>query len=335
MIARRYRVEAKICGGMTKPSVVRLLFASLSVLLVQPVHAACRSIDDVPAVKINPITQAALQAMDINRALAFEILRRVAVPETRGCWAGSTGNFDKQIVSVGSMQWNYGQKTLQFLLFKYRESFLTQAAFDQEIQRLMPKHGATIFSEGCRHETLSAACKSYLLAHQTNGRLSPDLAEEYDALFNSDPMIQIQVDRFLSILTSVSSDIKRLFGDGKPTQLRVKWAIDTKIQQGSFPTNAKIDAYRKATAKLDANGRRQQLLSIVNWYNTEAWTSAINKIYTEAPDSPREKEIFDLVNLSYIRAQDANGNGGAYRALALQRRVTIVLDKGSVAGRRF
>ena len=226
---------------------------------VHDAYAACRAVADNSKIVISPGSAAALQKMHVDRRLAFEILLRTSVPETRGCWGGVAGNFDGQVVSAGAMQWNFGQQTLQFILFEYRRSFLTDAAFHTEIAAIMPRYGQLLFSEGCAHEKLSRACRAALLSHQHAGAIDPDMAHELEALFNSDAMVQVQVDRFLSILTSVGSDLKRLFGDGVPSPLKVKWAMDTKIQQGSFPTDVDIRLFRARSANFTASARRDEM----------------------------------------------------------------------------
>lgn len=314
--------------------------------------ATCRPVADNPKIVIAPSVQQALAKMQIDRATAFEFLKRTSIPETQGCWGGVSGNFDGQIISAGAMQWNYGQKTLQFLIFSFKRSFLTEAAFKDEVRRLMPRYGDLVFSEGCAHDPLTPSCRSALLAHQHGGRLDPDFAAEWQALFESDAMVQVQTDRFLSILTSISSDLTRLFGNSKPTPLRVKWAIDTKVQQGSFPTDAKVRFFRSRSSGLDANGRYQQLNDLVDWYsglsgslweegvrydfryNAKVWKDRIYALYHPRL-APEEPEIFELMNLSFIRSRDAMGKGGAFQANAFERRVTIILDRGTIGGRKF
>lgn len=216
----------------------------------------------------------------------------------------------------------------------------------------MPTYGVLLFSDGCRMSPISKACRDGMLAVQSKGRLNPAFASEINALFESDPMLQIQVDRYLTTLTSVASDLKRLFGNGTPSELRVKWALDTKTQQGSFPTDAHIKAMRAKVAKLTSAQRHANLMGMVNWYdglcqfpisegirhdcafNRPAWAQRIDRLY--APSlSTEESEVLDLMNLTWLRSVQSQGNGGAYQALTFQRRVTIILGTGSVAGHIF
>lgn len=251
------------------------------------------------------------------------------------------------------MQWNFGKKTLQFLLFKYRQSVQTEAASNAAVHALAPKCGDLIFSEGCCHEKLSAECRHAMLAHQRNGRLNPDFAAEWDALFNSDAMIQVQVDRFLAILTSVRSDLVRLFGDRQPSAIEIKWALDTKTQQGSFPKDTDIARYRERAAHLSPAERRAQLHNIVSFYsatchglladgvrydcevNPPSWLERFDRLCTPHGVAPEEPLLFDLLQLSMIRSMESSNRGGAYQALTLQRRATIILGCGSIGGRRI
>jgi len=94
---------------MIRYSLTLILSCALSMLLASEAKAECRKVGDIPTIAFSPQAETALAEMKISRAQAFRILWRTAMPETQGCWAGGTGNFDGQIVSVGSMQWNFGQ----------------------------------------------------------------------------------------------------------------------------------------------------------------------------------------------------------------------------------
>jgi hypothetical protein len=345
------------CDGTSKEVAIRishiiLLGVIANALCFGFVNAACRTVSDDPKIRISTVAQAGIARMRVDRSLAFAILRATATPETRGCWGGIAGNFDGQIVSAGAMQWNYGQKTLQYLMTRYRKSFFTNAAFQNELSTVMPKYGNLVFSAGCTSAVLSDTCKTALLSHQHRGVIDPDMASELEALFNSDAMVQIQFDRFLTMLTSVASDLNRLFGDSPPSPLKVKWAMDTKVQQGSFPTDSEVNFFRKMTAKLPASGRRDQLDSFVDWYsglsgslweegvrldykyNRDVWKRTIAALYTPTR-SVEEPEKFDLLNLSFIRSRNAAGKGGAYQANTFERRASIILGHGMLGGRPF
>jgi hypothetical protein len=48
-------------------------------------------------------------------------------------------------------------------------------------------------------------------------------------------MLQVQTDRFVKLLESVGDDLQRLFPKQLASVRQIKWAIDTKVQQGGFP----------------------------------------------------------------------------------------------------
>jgi hypothetical protein len=77
-------------------------------------HADCLKVqvknDDL---EISEPVVEALKASSLSRDDLFRTLRRVAQYESSGCWSGATGNFDGQYISVGVMQWNFGQGSLQ------------------------------------------------------------------------------------------------------------------------------------------------------------------------------------------------------------------------------
>ena len=82
----------------------------------------------------------------------------------------------------------------------------------------------------------------------SGGGLTPTLKRELDQLFESDSMIQVQVDTFVRLLESVQDDLTRLFA-GRPSVRQIKWAIDTKVNQGSFPKDPNIKRMREKVAK--------------------------------------------------------------------------------------
>jgi hypothetical protein len=207
-----------------------------------------------------------LAPIGMTRASIFDALKEVSIPETTGCWAGATGNFDEQIVSVRTLQWNYGQSSIQPLMRRYKESFRSEAMFLQELSRIMPSHGHLIFSNGCLRAPMTDDCRNSILALQERGTLSPSLNKELDALFESDAMIQIQTDRFIALLQGVRNDLQRVFRKKTPTLRQIKWAIDTKVQQGQFPGDADSDRVRDRWSHLTDKTKRSALLALVAWY---------------------------------------------------------------------
>src|SRR5205814_1746616 len=108
----------------------------------------------------------------------------VAGYETGGCWADSTGNSDSQWLSVGIMQWNFGQGTLQQLLHRFREKFSSEALFHKERDRIMPEYGRDFFAPACRAIPLAPRCEDFLRGQfGEKESLSPEFKAEVDRLF--------------------------------------------------------------------------------------------------------------------------------------------------------
>lgn len=307
--------------------------------------SACKRVEDAQQIAIAPAVLHDLAKVGISRGFIFDALKDVSATETSGCWAGATGNFDAQIVSVGVLQWNYGQGSLQPVMRRFRDKFPTSAGLSQELTRLMPNHGRLVFSAGCLAAIQTADCRDGLLAQQSGGHLSTSLKQEFDALFESDAMVQVQVDYYVRLLTSVKDDLLRLFKGATPTPRQIRWAIDTKVQQGGFPGNADIDRVRKRYGSLSAKEKVAAMLAITTWYdglchtidqggvqldcdwNVEHWRKTIQA--GAVPD-----EQFDLLHLTLLKSRTAVGMSGHWQALTFQRRATIVLGVGSVAGKR-
>ena len=148
---------------------LRYLFFSVIFLFCftesMPAFADCLKVADDTALKINSDELTKLNAIGIDRAGIFAAMMATAIPETEGCWAGGTGDFDGQLVSVGFAQWNYGQGSLQPILIRYRNSFATTAAFEIERERSMPQYGKLIFSPGCLRLERSEEHTSELQSH--------------------------------------------------------------------------------------------------------------------------------------------------------------------------
>jgi len=314
---------------------------------IAPAGAQCRKVAEDPVIKIDSAAESQLKSIGIDRAMIFASMVDTSIPETNGCWAAPAGNFDSQIISIGMSQWNYGQGSLQPLLTRYRAKFASRSLFDAELSKLMPTYGSLIFSEGCLRHQITLECRTKILALQDDRhRIDPVLAREYNALFESDPMLQIQTDEFVRMLTSVKSDLVRLFPGKTPSPRQIKWAIDTKVQQGKFPGDNDVKRLRNSIAIAPPNRRDEAFRGLVGWYdgltasadqdgvtydkkwNVDMWTCVGKK-------HAYDDEQFDLLNLTFLRSRTAQGDSGRWQALTFQRRAAIILGVGSVAGRRM
>ena len=95
------------------------------------------------------------------------------------------------------------------------------ADFDAAIARLMPTHGQLLFSSGCLRDSITDDCKQAVLGLLQGKDLSPSLKTELDALFETDTMIQIQMDSFVALVEGVPEDLKRMFPDAGPSPEKI------------------------------------------------------------------------------------------------------------------
>jgi hypothetical protein len=326
-----------------------LLFSCLAVLaLWERAYSAteCRKVERIAGIDLDPAALSQLKDIGITEDGIFGALKDLSVPETRGCWGGATGSFDGELLSAGAVQWNFGQKTLQVLLIRFRDKITRGSTLNAEMNTFMPKYGTKFLSQGCTRAPVTKDCEDFLKSVQSGkGRLNTDFKSEVDALFESNIMIQIQTDVFVTLLTGVISDLKRLFPGGVSNLKQIKWAIDTKVQQGGFPGNEDIARVRKRYTQLDFTKRRNNLLNILQWYsglcrsidqdgvsldcdfNIPLWQNAIQN--NGVSDSQA-----DLLLLSHLRSRIAAKESGLYQALTFQRRAKIIFGFGSVHGRK-
>jgi hypothetical protein len=300
-----------------------------------------------------------LQSMRMTSEKIFDAMKFVSIPETNGCWSGASGNFDNQIISIGILQWNYGKNSLQPLLLSYRNGFRSASIFDQEIRKLMPAYGKLIFSRGCLRyrpeehspeSDITDECRTSILALQHNNTLNAAFKQELDALFESDAMIQVQADKFIALLESVQDDLDRIFPErlfpiDHLTDRRIKWAIDTKVQQGYFPGDVDIKRVREIWSKLSRQEKRAKLRSLLLWYEGLSnsadqggvrldWNWNVDKWRKLLDSNGWDEEQADLLNLTFLRSRIAGTQSGYWQANAFQRRATIIFGVGSIGGDR-
>lgn len=336
-----------------------LLFLLGLVLAPSLVQAGCDNVRDDPSLIVTDAQLATLGEISFTREDLFKALQSTAEYETSDCWAAPVGNFDAQTLSVGVLQWNYGQNSLQGLMKAYRASFPSDEAFSTQIFALMPQFGALAFSEACLSTPFSSACKESVIAAQdSNGRLNPTIQAEYEALFNSLAMRQIQTNTFVDFLDTMKPKLQLLFGP-TPTRLQTRWGIDLAIQQGyvRFSDGASgleqtaylnpndVTSIRRIAATLTPTQRRDRMLSGIRWYsglcggiyqgvvaeqcnyNIKHWCAvAIHGV---------SDEQFDLFTLTFVRSRIATGQSGRWQANAFARRTKIVLGTGQVGPRRL
>jgi hypothetical protein len=320
---------------------------------VAEISLTCRRVGDVPSrsgaaqfIRIDPQAAEQLAQIGLDRAAIFERMAETSIPETMGCWAMPVGNFDSQLISVGMSQWNYGTGSLQPVLEQWRAGFGSRRRFRQALAALAPNYGALLFSRDCLAVPVREPCRvGILAAHDAEGRLHPVLAAELTALFESDAMLQVQADAYVRRLLFVRAELMRVFPAGPITLRKVRWAIDTIVQQARLPADEDIARLRRRLAAMPQAERWPRLRAIFAWYgalsrtidqdgiardfawNVEQWGCLIDWGLIDP-------EQYELLHLTFLRSRTATGNSGRWQALTFSRRGKIILGVGSVSGRR-
>ncbi|ANY19256.1 hypothetical protein A6F68_00727 [Tsuneonella dongtanensis] len=311
-----------------------------------PVPPPCRRVGDVPGLTIDPQIAANLAEIGLDRAGVFERMQETSIPETMGCWAMPVGNFDSQLVSVGMAQWNYGTGSLQPVLKEWRASFGSKRKAKRELARLAPTYGKLLFSKGCLAVPVSDECRAGILAaHGPDGKLNPVILSELTALFESDAMLQVQLDHYLALLGDVRGELQRVFPYGPITPRKVRWAIDTRVQQNRLPPSEDIARLRQKLVAMPPEERWQRLDAIFDWYEALSKTidqDGIGRDYAWNVVQWRclmeigriDDEQYELLHITFLRSRSATGNSGRWQALTFSRRGKIILGVGSVSGVR-
>ena len=306
----------------------------------------CREVGDVPHIRIAPEAATQLAQIGLDRAAIFARMRETSIPETMGCWAMPVGNFDSQLVSVGMAQRNYGTGSLQPQLIAWRDSFGSRRRFKRTLKELAPTYGKLFFSKDCLKTPVRQNCRDGILAaHGPDGKLNPTALAELTALFEHDAMLQVQTDTYVALLLEVRAELLRLWPAGPITARKVKWAIDTRVQQKTLPGDEDAARLRRKLADLTPEQRPQRLKAMLAWYqglseavdqdgvsrdyawNVAQWTCLIDA-------GQIDDEQFELLHLTFLRSRTATGNAGRWQALTFSRRAKIILGVGSVSGVR-
>ena len=320
---------------------------------VAEIAQTCRRVGDVPSrtgtphfIRLDPAAAAQLAGIGLDRAAIFDLMAETSIPETMGCWAMPVGNFDSQLISVGMSQWNYGTGSLQPVLEQWRIGFGSRRRFQQVLASLAPTYGPLLFSGDCLAVPVRDPCRTRILAaHDAQGRLHPLLAAELTAIFESDAMLQVQADAYVRLLLFVRAELLRVFPSGPMTMRKVRWAIDTIVQQKQLPPDEDIARLRRKLAAMPPAERWPRLRAVFAWYEALAQTidqDGIVRDYAWNVEQWRcmidwgliDPEQYELLHITFLRSRTAVGNSGRWQALTFSRRGKIILGVGSVSGRR-
>lgn len=311
-------------------------------------NEACRKVFDEKSILIPKLYLEKLASVRLNsRAKIFSVLQRVAASETSGCWSGATGDTDGQLLSLGVQQWNFGQSSLQPLLRRYKKAFANAPELEaRQMARTMPQYGSVLFVDGCLQAKVDSTCTTAVRSLQDKaGNLHPDFAAEANSLFSSDAMVQIQMDKFIDMLSRIADDLKRVFHGQEITPRKVMWAIDLETQQGKhFPVDRDLKRMRNDERRRSSPaGRQAILLGAVAWFkgaclapdtaiptrdcdwNVQHWST-----YIQSGNVTPEQE--DLLYLTLLCSRTAVGEGGRWQAIAFERRAKIAFGIGQVSG---
>jgi hypothetical protein len=301
-------------------------------------------VGDAAFLQIDPEAAALLGEIGLDRGAIFARMAETSIPETMGCWAMPVGNFDGQLVSVGMSQWNYGTGSLQPVLKAWKKGL--GGKFGRTRKALAPVYGKLLFSRGCLKVPVKGKCRAGILAaHGPDGKLNAAILRELTAIFESDAMLQVQTDAYVALLLEVRADLLRVFPGQPITMRKVRWAVDTKVQQGFFPADGDLARLRGKLAAMPVGERAERLRAIFAWYeglsrsvdqdgvgrdwawNVAQWRCMLDKDQIDS-------EQYELLHLTFLRSRTAVGNSGRWQALTFSRRVKIALGVGSVSGKR-
>ncbi|MGH6615010.1 hypothetical protein [Sphingomonas sp.] len=317
-----------------------------------PAPSPCRMVGDVPSaigvpqfIRIDPAAAARMAEIGLDRAGIFARMAETAIPETMGCWAMPAGNFDSQLISVGMAQWNFGTGSLQPVLQRWRDGFGSGGEFKRTLKALAPTYGKLLFSKDCRAIPVRDKCRAAILAAEdASGQLNPVIAAELTAIFESDAMLQIQTDTYIALLDAVRLDLLRVFPAGPMTLRKVRWAIDTRVQQGFLPGDEDVARLRAKLAAMSEAERWPRLRAIIAWYKALAETIDQDGVSRDHQWNVQrwscidagviDAEQYELLSLTFLRSRTAIGNSGRWQALTFERRAKIILGIGSVSGKR-
>lgn len=313
---------------------------------VAEIAETCRRVGDAPFLRIDPAAAAQLADIGLNRTAIFLAMAETAIPETMGCWAMPVGNFDSQLISVGMAQWNYGTGSLQPVLIQWRDSFGSRRRFNQALAAAAPTYGRLLFSDDCLAVPVREPCRAAIVAaHEPTGRINDRLAAELTAIFDSDAMLQVQTDHYVARLLFVRAELLRLFPAAQVTPRKVRWAIDTIVQQGRLPPEDDVARLRTRLAVMPPAERWPRLRAIFAWYAALAqtadqdgvardWEWNIEQWHCMIDWGQVDPEQYELLHITFLRSRTAVGNSGRWQALTFSRRGKIILGVGSVSGRR-
>ncbi|HEX8301524.1 hypothetical protein [Sphingomonas sp.] len=322
-----------------------LLLVPGAALAQAPSRAPCREVSETPLIRVDPESAARLAEIGLDRARIFALMRETSIPETMGCWAMPVGNFDSQLISVGMSQWNYGTGSLQPVLKAWVHGFGSRRKFKRELKRIAPAFGKLLFSKDCLAIPVKDKCRQGVLAaHGADGKLNPTILAELTAIFESDAMLQVQANAYVALLEEVRRDLLRVFKGQPITWRKVRWAVDTKIQQGFFPGDEDLARLRRKLAAMPDAQRWARLRAIFDWYRASSSTIDQDGVQRDYDwnwrawncmiDAGRiDSEAYEMLHLTYIRSRTAIGNSGRWQALTFERRAKIILGVGSVSGK--
>jgi len=156
-------------------------------------------------------------------------------------------------------------------------------------------------------------------------------------------MLQVQADSYVELLDAVRLDLLRVFPNEPITMRKVRWAIDTRVQQGGVPADEDIARLRTKLATMPEAERWPRLGAIFDWYEAlsrtidedgiqrdHGWNTARWGCLVEA--HAIDAEQYELLSLTFLRSRTAIGNSGRWQALTFERRAKIILGVGSVSG---
>lgn len=235
-------------------------------------------------------------------------------------FGGVSGDFDGQGISLGVLQWNIGQGSLQ--------SLVTALGRDAVVG-LMPSNGPDFWT-ACTGTTDQGL--QIVRSWQTGSTLGAAVLKELKAFCHSGGFVAQQVAaadaKAQSAFAAATSYAAADPNYGDVTKRLFCWFFDVHTQNGGLGsiTYADVDAFIKAKAVLNA------VPTICNWLKNrtsdEAGSDDAHKNADQWLDSVPKAQLTLLV-LSYLRAIEAKPE---WKADTLNRKGTIAVGVGFVHG---
>jgi len=243
------------------------------------------------------------------------------------------GDFDGQGISLGYLQWNIGQGTLQPLLKEMAQGSNTTADFQKIFS------GTIVYenSQGKKTETTMAAALKDVLARSRQEQLAfaksinnknNQIAEPWKSAFlkltQNKSFIQIE-DRYAKPYMDQADKITKSSVFGVDSDKGYALAFDIAVQNGSVKPSA------KALIEGALKGEKNKLTNPLS----KELTANQRAVVIDLNNRLKNVEDINTIKLYYTAAAVAISSNDKYVKDVWSRKSTIVAGQGKVHGRHF